>query len=79
MIICSCNYLSDSDVRRVTSDVTEMLSVRQVYDCLNCNSRCGRCARTISRITKETLGTGDRASPCPIRPPTARQRFPFDG
>jgi len=56
MIICSCNALSDHDVRRVMTDAgAQTLTAGKVYDCLGCGARCGRCARTIKRIMLEAL------------------------
>ena len=31
-------------------------STSQVYSCLGCGAKCGRCARTIRRIMGEALG-----------------------
>jgi bacterioferritin-associated ferredoxin len=50
MIVCSCNRLSDGDVRRVASGAARALTAAQVYDCLGCGTRCGRCVPTIKRI-----------------------------
>jgi bacterioferritin-associated ferredoxin len=55
MIVCSCNVLSDHDVRNaVASNVTR--NAKQVYGCLGCSAECGRCARTIKAIIDEALG-----------------------
>jgi bacterioferritin-associated ferredoxin len=65
MIICSCNVLSDQDVRSaVTEEQTR--SISQVYGCLGCSAQCGRCARTIRRIIDEALGSA--------RPPSCNGR-----
>ena len=58
MIVCSCNVLSDTQVRAAVADATPR-SAAQVYGCLGCSPQCGRCARTIRRIMDEALG------PCP--------------
>jgi bacterioferritin-associated ferredoxin len=56
MIICSCNVLSDHEVRTVvTSGDAPPRTAGQVYGCLGCSPHCGRCARTIRRIMDETL------------------------
>lgn len=54
MIICSCNVLSDHDVRHAvnTADNAQR-SAKQIYDCLGCSAECGRCARTIKTIIDE--------------------------
>ena len=57
MIVCSCNVLSDDDVRAAVSSAAEMpRTARQVYGCLGCSAECGRCARTLKRIMTEALG-----------------------
>jgi bacterioferritin-associated ferredoxin len=53
MIVCSCNVLSDADVRDVASAAAPTVTPRQVYACLGCEARCGRCIRTIRRILRE--------------------------
>jgi bacterioferritin-associated ferredoxin len=56
MIVCSCNVLSDHEIRNVaTAAQVQPLSAHQVYGCLGCNIRCGRCARTIKQIISEAL------------------------
>jgi bacterioferritin-associated ferredoxin len=55
MIVCSCNVLSDHEVRAVISGTTPPQTTRQVYGCLGCSAQCGRCARTIRRIMDEAL------------------------
>lgn len=58
MIVCSCNVLTDTDVRSaVTAPVGDLpRTARQVYNCLGCSAQCGRCARTIRKIMSDTLG-----------------------
>ncbi|MEW6644072.1 MAG: (2Fe-2S)-binding protein [Pseudomonadota bacterium] len=58
MIVCSCNILTDNDVRSaVTAPVGDLpRTARQVYNCLGCSAQCGRCARTIRRIMTDALG-----------------------
>ena len=65
MIVCSCNVLSDKDVRSaVEADAPR--SPSQVYGCLGCSAQCGRCARTIRRIMDEALNSADAAcNHCP--------------
>jgi len=53
MIVCSCNVLSDDDVRAAVSSAAELpRTARQVYG----SAECGRCARTLKRIMTEALG-----------------------
>jgi bacterioferritin-associated ferredoxin len=60
MIVCSCNVLSDHQVRQAVA-TTAPRNPGQVYGCLGCSPQCGRCARTIRSIMDEALG----ASACP--------------
>lgn len=56
MIVCSCNVLSDHDVRAaVTAASDTPRTAKQVYGCLGCSAECGRCARTIKQIMSEAL------------------------
>src|SRR5437879_3482662 len=49
LIVCSCNVLSDDDVRGAVSASDDLpRTARQVYTCLGCSAECGRCARTIN-------------------------------
>ena len=58
MIVCSCNVLTDHDVRSTLADVEAApRTAGGVYGCLGCSAQCGRCARTIRRIMDEALGT----------------------
>ena len=54
MIVCSCNVLSDAEVRTVASTATRRTTT-YIYSCLGCRARCGRCARTIREIMDEVL------------------------
>jgi bacterioferritin-associated ferredoxin len=57
MIVCSCNVLSDHDVRNAVSAADDVVRhAKQVYGCLGCSAECGRCARTIKTIIDEALG-----------------------
>jgi bacterioferritin-associated ferredoxin len=63
MIVCSCNVLSDHDVRHAVSTADDALrNVKQIYGSLGCSAECGRCARTIQTIIDEALG--DCAESC---------------
>ena len=61
MIVCSCNVLSDHDVRTAVKDAENVRKPHQVYGCLGCSPQCGRCATTIRRIMDEAL---EAAAPC---------------
>jgi bacterioferritin-associated ferredoxin len=61
MIICSCNVLSDRDIRSAVQ-AERSRSISQVYGHLGCSAECGRCARTIRRIVDEALDSANAAS-----------------
>jgi len=64
VIVCSCNVLTDHDVRSTLSGAaTCPRTAGEVYGCLGCSAQCGRCARTIRRIMDEALG-GAATAPC---------------
>jgi bacterioferritin-associated ferredoxin len=66
MIVCSCNVISDNDVRSVVTAPKTPRSTGQVYGCLGCSAQCGRCARTIRRIMDEALAScGSDCKCCP--------------
>jgi bacterioferritin-associated ferredoxin len=52
MIVCSCNVLSDYEVRTAVS-VAMHRTPSHVYGCLGCRVQCGRCAHTIRKIMDE--------------------------
>ena len=55
MIVCTCNVLSDHEIRDVVTEPRQHpLSARQVYDCLGCSIRCGRCPRAVKRIIADS-------------------------
>jgi bacterioferritin-associated ferredoxin len=57
MIVCSCNVLSDHDVRHAVNSADNLpRNAKQIYGCLGCSAECGRCARTIKGIIDEALG-----------------------
>jgi bacterioferritin-associated ferredoxin len=54
MIICSCNILSDQDIRVIARDPSYVPPrVAEIYSRLGCSAECGRCARTIKTIIDE--------------------------
>ncbi|HKS19826.1 MAG TPA: (2Fe-2S)-binding protein [Bradyrhizobium sp.] len=63
MIVCSCNVLSDQDVRSAVQAAGDLLprNAKQLYGCLGCSAECGRCARTIKTIIDEALGPCTKA------------------
>jgi bacterioferritin-associated ferredoxin len=66
MIVCSCNVLTDREIRSVIDSATARpATANQVYGCLGCSPQCGRCARTIRKIMDEALQA------CPVNCPVA--------
>lgn len=63
MIVCSCNVLSDHEVRRAVA-ASAPRSAGQVYGCLGCSAQCGRCARTIRKIMDEAVGVAGGPAGC---------------
>ncbi len=54
MIICSCNVISDHEIRDVIGSAeVDLNSTAQVYDCLGCLVRCGLCSRSVRSILEE--------------------------
>ena len=61
MIVCSCNVLSDQDVRGVVESHEALPTAAQVYEGLACRPQCGTCAHTIRTIIRRTAEGGERA------------------
>jgi bacterioferritin-associated ferredoxin len=81
MIVCSCNVLSDHDVRNAVSAADDLpRNAKQIYGCLGCSAECGRCARTIKTIIDEALGACAKACCSPdartARPTRSRMSMP---
>ncbi len=56
MIVCHCNVLSDHDVKACLTPGPDCpRTPAQVYQCLGCSPRCGRCARAIRSIMDNAL------------------------
>ena len=56
MIVCSCNVLSDGDVKACLRPGPDCpRTPAQVYRCLGCSPNCGRCVRTIRSIMEQAL------------------------
>ena len=66
MIVCSCNVLSDGDVRACLHQGPGCpLTPAQVYRCLGCRPECGHCARTIRTIMDQALAAAANDTACP--------------
>jgi bacterioferritin-associated ferredoxin len=56
MIICSCNVLSDHDVRNAVGASKDVpRNAKQIWRCLGRNAECGSCARAIKAIIYEAI------------------------
>jgi bacterioferritin-associated ferredoxin len=78
MIVCSCNFLSDADVRNAVMSAEQLpRNAKQIYGCLGCSAECGRCARTLKSIIDEALGACAKA--CCSGCPHSRADFHRDG
>jgi len=81
MIVCSCNVLTDDDVRNAVSATSDLpRNAKQLYGCLGCSAECGRCARTIKSIIDEALGPCAQAccSGCPHSHAAADESAPVE-
>jgi bacterioferritin-associated ferredoxin len=62
MIVCSCNILSDGDVKACLRPGPDCpRTPAQVYRCLGCSPNCGRCVRTIRSIMEKALAEAGEA------------------
>ena len=67
MIVCSCNVLSDRDVREALSTRPDRPSVASVFRNVGCEAKCGRCVRSIVAIVdqhKSRLDDGGGSGEC---------------
>lgn len=63
MIVCSCNVLSDQQVKAcMAPGAGGPRTPAQVYRCLGCTPRCGRCATTIRKIMNATFSEAAAAA-----------------
>jgi bacterioferritin-associated ferredoxin len=53
MIVCSCNFLTDADIRASLARPNAPERVRDVYASLGCAPKCGGCAASINRLIGE--------------------------
>jgi bacterioferritin-associated ferredoxin len=53
MVVCSCNFLSDSQIKSAISGAAPRLRMSGVYAALGCAAKCGRCAHTIRNMVEE--------------------------
>src|SRR6516165_4144473 len=53
VIVCSCNVLSDGQVRSAIASAAPRPKLSHVYASLGCAAKCGRCACTIKVMLEE--------------------------
>jgi bacterioferritin-associated ferredoxin len=63
MIVCSCNVLTDVDIRATIATLDGPRRVCDVYASLGCAAKCGGCAVTISALISEAEGRDLGAEP----------------
>ncbi|MGB8899303.1 MAG: (2Fe-2S)-binding protein [Methylocella sp.] len=68
MIVCSCNVLTDSEIRAALNRGACPRTPFAVYKCLGCSLNCGRCITTVRTIINEanagTATGGSSREPC---------------
>lgn len=63
MIVCSCNVLSDKQVKALLAPgAAGPRTPAQVYRCLGCSPQCGRCAATIRDIMRSSFAEAAAAA-----------------
>jgi bacterioferritin-associated ferredoxin len=65
VIVCSCNVLSDQQIRNA---IQRAARLSQVYGGLGCSAQCGRCAATIRQIMREMVRPGSGGQPSSALP-----------
>jgi bacterioferritin-associated ferredoxin len=63
MIVCSCNVLTDVDIRASIATLDGPRRVCDVYASLGCTAKCGGCATTICALISEANGREFGAEP----------------
>ncbi len=67
MIVCSCNVLTDHDVRSAVNGTDEVpRTTHQVYGCLGCRVECGRRVATIRKIMESCDRDCGSRLPCGV-------------
>jgi bacterioferritin-associated ferredoxin len=61
MIVCSCNVLSDREIRdRLAS--ADRVSVAAVFRHMGCEAKCGRCVRSIVALVEQHVSSGEECA-----------------
>jgi bacterioferritin-associated ferredoxin len=53
MIVCSCNVVTDTEIRATLASRECPRTPFEVYECLGCRLNCGRCIATVRTIINE--------------------------
>ena len=53
MIVCSCNFLNDAQIKSAIAGAASRPGMSRVYASLGCAAKCGRCAHTIKNMIEE--------------------------
>lgn len=53
MIVCSCNLITESEIRAVLREPRAPDCVRDVYAAVNCTQDCGGCVGSIAHMIEE--------------------------
>jgi bacterioferritin-associated ferredoxin len=56
MIVCSCNVLTELDIRASIATLNSPRRVCDVYASLGCTAKCGGCSGTICALIREAEG-----------------------
>jgi bacterioferritin-associated ferredoxin len=54
MIVCSCNLITEAEIRDALSRPDGPDCVRDVYEACGCAQMCGGCAGAIAKMLEET-------------------------
>jgi bacterioferritin-associated ferredoxin len=60
MIVCSCNRMTDADIRAALAQPNGPERARDVYAACGCAPKCGGCAGTINRLISESIAAKEK-------------------
>jgi bacterioferritin-associated ferredoxin len=63
MIICSCNVISDKQVRKALAGANPPRTPAQLHRHLDCKPQCGRCACSMRKIFDEAKAESPAQEP----------------
>ncbi len=64
MIVCSCNLMTDKEIRAALGGANPPACVREVYGALGCSPVCGGCAGMIKRLMDTHDSCACALDPC---------------